>query len=284
MRSSLSLTFLMASFISWNIRGIANSPSIRRLKKLIALHRVLCFAILEPRVSKDKILDYQRKLNCHGAISNEASTIWFFWKEGINCNIISNKNQHITINITMAGGMSIYLTCVYASCDGGIRRELWQDLTNTNTDLPWIISGDFNVVSTQEEKIGGSPINHNDVGEFNSMIDNIGLLDGGYTGRKFTWCNNRMGSSRILERLDRVLYNSAWNSSFNTKVAHLSRTCSDHAPLNVKISLPMSTGSAFRFLNVWSTHPLCMAVIQEEWSKNVQGRPLVKFAAKLKAL
>lgn len=48
----------------WNIRGITNGPSSRRLKRLVSSYKVSCFAILEPRVCNDRIQEYHRKLNC----------------------------------------------------------------------------------------------------------------------------------------------------------------------------------------------------------------------------
>lgn len=66
-----------------------------------------------------------------------------------------------------------------------------------------MVIGDFNNVTGQSEKSGGKPITFNDVKDFNDMIAKIDLVDGGYSAKKFTWCNNRLGKSSILERIDR---------------------------------------------------------------------------------
>lgn len=90
--------------------------------------------------------------------------------------------------------------------------------------------------------------------EFNSMIDQAGLINGGYSGSKITSSNNRTGSARILERLGRTFYNSTWLSLSITTVMHLNRTNSDHAPILVSCSTSSNNGSSFRFPKVWIRH------------------------------
>lgn len=60
-----------------------------------------------------------------------------------------------------------------------------------------MVVGDFNVVSSREEKLGGNPINDADVFEFNSMIQSASLVDAGYTGSKYTWINNKIRRAAI---------------------------------------------------------------------------------------
>lgn len=79
-----------------------------------------------------------------------------------------------------------------------------------------MLAGDFNCVTCQEEKCGGNPINLNEVSDFNNMIASLGLVDNGYSESKYTWFNNRLGRSRILERLDRVLLDSQWVIAFTS--------------------------------------------------------------------
>lgn len=113
-----------------------------------------------------------------------------------------------------------------------------------------MVMGDFNVVSSQDEKVGGLPVNLNNVAYFNNMIAHALLTDGGYLGSKFTWSNNRLGNKRILQRLDRVLLSAEWMTEFQISVTHLNRHCSDHAPLLLNVSDTNFKGSTFIFLNV----------------------------------
>lgn len=50
--------------------------------------------------------------------------------------------------------------------------------------------------------------------DFHDILVECDLRDLGYIGSPFTWCNNREGNHRILERLDPFLANSLWFELF----------------------------------------------------------------------
>lgn len=91
-----------------------------------------------------------------------------------------------------------------------------------HSSISWLVAGDFSIACSQEEEIGDNLININETNDFNDMINQAGLFDGGFFGRKFTWSNNRMCNARILQRLDRAILCSTWISSY-TSVLHLHR-------------------------------------------------------------
>lgn len=72
---------------------------------------------------------------------------------------------------------------------------------------PWIIARDFNAIADIGEKRGGQQIDMGAVQDFQHFIMCNDLVDAGYTGDVYTWCNDRQGQERIWELLDRVLCN-----------------------------------------------------------------------------
>lgn len=46
------------------------------------------------------------------------------------------------------GGLKFIMTFVHASCDDSKRKQLWDELCNLNFNCPWMLSEEFNVVST----------------------------------------------------------------------------------------------------------------------------------------
>lgn len=149
---------------------------------------------------------------------------------------------------------------------------------------PWMLTGDFNCVISQDEKGGGNHINLNGLNDFNRMISCLGLVDSGFFGKKYTWCNSRIGNARILKRLNRALLNPLWVAACTTELSHLHRTCSDHSPLLLKFGQVSRAGSFFRFINAWTKHHQVLDLVKSSWECNLPGKPLVRFAMKLKRL
>ncbi|XP_028757228.1 uncharacterized protein LOC114716394 [Neltuma alba] len=62
------------------------------------------------------------------------------------------------------------------------------------------------------------------------------LIDLGFQGPKFTWCNKRLGANHVKERIDRALANSDFCDEFiNVVVSHIEPVGSDHHLLNALI-------------------------------------------------
>ncbi|XP_071909667.1 uncharacterized protein [Coffea arabica] len=176
-------------------------------------------------------------------------------------------------------GITLNFSAVYAKCTRVGRRELWRAMEEIarGLDGPWMVAGDFNVISKAEERLGGAPPNLRNMEEFNDIVFNCRLLEVSFDGSTFTWTNGSM-----WQRLDRALANEASGKLFQTiKVSHLMCGRSDHAPLLIKCGSSMGRGSAFRFLNMWRRHPKFLEVVREAWRTPVSGRGMVGFYVKL---
>ena len=68
---------------------------------------------------------------------------------------------------------------------------------------------DFNDMISDEEKLGGLPVNRARISTFRNCMDNCGLIDLGFHGPHFTWTNKSLcWQTTIKERLDRGLGNA----------------------------------------------------------------------------
>ncbi|KAH0766277.1 hypothetical protein KY285_002148 [Solanum tuberosum] len=166
------------------------------------------------------------------------------------------------------------------------RQDLWDDIKNfaTVNSSPWMVIGDFNSIITPEEKKGGNAHNISKSMPFINCILDSGLLDMGFTGSPYTWCNGRAPKRRIWARLDRALANSEWIQMFSeSSVEHLVRTGSDHAPMLISTSNSLREPKKyFRFLDFWTEHEGFMQVVEDAWIIHVEGSPMWKFHLKLK--
>ena len=69
---------------------------------------------------------------------------------------------------------------------------------------PWLVAGDFNVISNNNKRSGGAPPNEHNMEEFNEAISDSGLSEVSFDGPPSTWTNGR-----VWQRLDRALTNEA---------------------------------------------------------------------------
>lgn len=202
----------MIKFICWNARSINTFGALERLINLRKIHNLAMIAILEPFVNYSHIESYRMQLMMSHSYSNPNNKIWLFWNEEVNCNILDSNQQYITCEIRHEDcNENFIMTYVYAKCKDHLRKPLWDGMLNwSDTNYPWCIIGDFNVISSTHEKLGGRDYNINKSLEFLSIIEACGLIDMGYIGQHYTWCNHRKDGATIWKRLDRGMSNDKW--------------------------------------------------------------------------
>ena len=87
--------------------------------------------------------------------------------------------------------LNYYCSFVYASNDGIVRRKLWHSLDcfrKTFTQSPWLVAGDFNVVKSPNEKLGGCILSGYE-NEFLQCVNSFEVDDYPAIGCFFTWSN-----------------------------------------------------------------------------------------------
>ena len=154
------------------------------------------------------------------------------------------------------------------------------------TSDPWCIIGDFNVIASTQEKLGGRAYNISKSLEFISIIEACGLVDMGYTGQDYTWCNHRKDGARIWKRLDRGMVNDKWLDMMpQSNITHLPSVGSDHCPLLLEMNnIQTPVIKYFRFLNCWTDNETFLQTIENCWNRQVIGDPMWIFHTKLKRL
>nr|XP_009624266.1 uncharacterized protein LOC104115358 [Nicotiana tomentosiformis] len=131
-------------------------------------------------------------------------------------------------------------------------------------DLPWVVGGYFNVILSEEEKIGGLSVHPPKYEDFSFCVNSCGLFDLGYTSSLFTWWNGRANAECIFKWLDRIFINQPFQTLFpSIEVDHLIRTGSDHAPLLMNCGKNAAQFlKPFRFLNFWAKHETFKDVVR----------------------
>lgn len=95
------------------------------------------------------------------------------------------------------------------------RSAFWTKLSQVGLgrDSPWLLSGDFNEILDNSEKVGGPLRWEGSFTAFRSFVSQNGLWDLKHSGNKLSWRGNRY-SHFIRSRLDRSLVNCSWSELF----------------------------------------------------------------------
>jgi hypothetical protein len=91
----------------------------------------------------------------------------------------------------------------------------------------------------------------------------LGAVDLGFAGNKFTWRNNRWGKDNIMEHLDRGIANASWHMAFPKAIIyHLGAINSDHYPLLLDTNAQdLFIPRPFRFIAAWIRDPSCFDMV-----------------------
>ncbi|KAH7690124.1 DNase I-like protein [Dioscorea alata] len=171
--------------MSWNIRGLNSPLKQSEVKILIARYNIVLIGVLETRV-RVEIMDWNLK---HNYLLCNQGRIWVLYDtRKISLMVIVTGSQFIHFKLTR-GNTVFFWTCVYGSYNAEVRRELLRDLARLGSGLnaPWLIQGDFNAICSNEDRVGGAPVNVGAANEFQSWILGLDLVEVQYSGPKFTW-------------------------------------------------------------------------------------------------
>lgn len=132
--------------------------------------------------------------------------------------LVSECDQAITCLISV-NSLVFLSSFVYANNDYISRRRLWSYLGNVKWNfslVPWMISGDFNVLSHPSEcsKFDGHQVVSLEMQEFLDCQQEIVVMDHFSTGCYFTW-SNRQDNNFQARKLDRILVNECWVDFFS---------------------------------------------------------------------
>ncbi|KAG5626762.1 hypothetical protein H5410_011980 [Solanum commersonii] len=102
-----------------------------------------------------------------------------------------------------------------------------------------MVGADFNVILSDEEKIGGLSVYPHEYEDFSCCINSCDLTDIKYTGSPFTWWNGRVDEGCIFKRLDRVAVN--------------------------QLLLDIYVAKPFKFLKFWTDSDEFKEVVFQNW-------------------
>jgi hypothetical protein len=181
--------------------------------------------------------------------------ICMMWSNALKIEVVEYNAQIIAIRILEDFGCWI-LVGFYGPPYHLKRKKAWENLCALleSFEESWMCIGDFNVILDDEEKEGGNKGNSSCPNYLKEILFQMGAVDLGFTGNKFTWTNRRWGRNCIKERLDRGISSINWRIQFQKAVKyHLGAINSDHCPLLLDTNpADKYTPRPFRFEAAWT--------------------------------
>ncbi|XP_070040704.1 uncharacterized protein [Nicotiana tomentosiformis] len=225
-----------------------------------------------------KIERYRRRIGLAQSFVNISNKIWAFLDDDCEVTALIDSVQQQTLKIhDLEFQREFILTLVYAKCDAIERIKLWDSPYALASDMTtsWLVGGDFNVISYEEEKIRGLHVSLNEVDNFRHCVNTFNLFDMGFKGSIYTWWNGRADEDCIFKRLDRCLANMEFQQMMlGMEITHLSKVGSDHSPMLLSYNLGTTPiKKSFRFLNFWAEHESFRDVVKENWTADFHANP-----------
>ncbi|GJW24413.1 RNA-directed DNA polymerase, eukaryota, reverse transcriptase zinc-binding domain protein, partial [Tanacetum coccineum] len=187
------------------------------------------------------------------------------------------------------GDPSFFCSFVYAAVHTVDRRSLWKALHKHKfavKDRPWVILGDFNACLDPSERSSGCSKVTTAMNDFRDCVSDIEVEDIAMSGLRFTWNKKPGMEGGLLKKLDRVLGNSSFMTSFPSSYAHfLPFMLSDHTP--AVFAIPEVTKvkpKPFKFHNYLSSKDAFIPTVSGVWSNKVEGFSMFSLVSKLKML
>ncbi|KAI0524441.1 hypothetical protein KFK09_003810 [Dendrobium nobile] len=251
------------------------------LKELVRDHNVFFIGLMETKVS-----NFTRKdIDCfigkdweywhHPAIGSSGGILVLWNMKLVSFMVKDTSSQAIIGDLLIPTLGTWRIATIYGSRTCVDRGKLWKQLEDWMEDsTPSIIGGDYNCILSKEDKRGGKRfLFSKGPKEMKSFMVNYDFHDIGYIGPRFTWCNNKEGTSRIWERLDRCLLNSSAIQKVPLAITkHLARIASDHSPILLKLDTELRIKSKIiRFEDTWRSYPACKSIVNYAWKKKDVG-------------
>ncbi|XP_074298371.1 uncharacterized protein LOC141629239 [Silene latifolia] len=195
--------------------------------------------------------------------------IWFFYNlSTISIDLQVTTSQMISCKARHYGtNKDFCVSIIYGYNDASARTDLWNELRAYCTTDPWIVLGDFNIVRSL------------------MLVFLLAhwMICLASTGRDLTWTNKQDASTMVWSKLDRVLVNTHWFSSFPNSYGHfMEMGVFDHSHVLVFASEDCKVVRRFSFLNSWINHPDYVSTITNAWCTSKAGSPSFCFFEKLK--
>ena len=201
--------------LSWNVRGLGSLRKQRLLKKKIMQEKPNLVFLQETKCTNQKLDELAKRLGRQleylavegNGMSGGLATFWT--PKSLHLLNAEATKTFLALEMQVIGEKrTLLFTNVYSPQRQENKMMLLSNLTKLHQrhfNSSAIYGGDFNMITSLNEKKGGTRALGNDALAFNSFIPDVNLVDVQPRTGNFTWNNRRRGDMIIASRLDRFL-------------------------------------------------------------------------------
>ncbi|KAH7865616.1 hypothetical protein Vadar_008962 [Vaccinium darrowii] len=271
---------------------LASGMKKQALGELVRKNRPSIIFLMESKSNKVKLETTRNKLGFDSSFYVDpeglSGGLVLWWDSGVTVEVELANKTFIHAIITDKSNQKMWAaTFVYGCPNRGGRSQIWEEIKRIGCSeiLPWACMGDFNQVLHGMDKLGGACPSQTLISNFHDFLCDCGLVDLEFKGPHFTWRNNCRGDDFIMERIDMVFATAKWREMFDKAMVFVEPAMGfDHIPLILNTEVPLfRVGKPFKFESFWTSEEGCQGVIEDAWSKQVEGSPMYSVCQKLKA-
>ncbi|XP_074271460.1 uncharacterized protein LOC141595394 [Silene latifolia] len=255
----------MGSCGFWNVRGLNSINKQLEIKHFLNKNNVGLFGLVETKIKSHSWNKVRNTLCetwsiCTNSSLHSGGRVWLLWDPSmfdVNVKDVTAQAIHSEVYDKFRR-KTFWYTLVYGFNKAAERESLWNSIINYHRSIngPWMVTQDCNLVDLKA------------------------------TGAFFTWNNKHETGDKVYSRIDMVLINDDWVTTFPDSVANfLPEGLFDHCPclISLECSHQQRTKS-FKYFNMWALSKEFDSTVRYYWSTVVQGTPMFRVVQKLKLL
>lgn len=222
--------------MSWNCQGIGSDLTVRRLKEFRSKNSPDIMFLMETKRKDEEIF----KMYQGTAFTNHYTVppvgvsggLALSWKDSVHLEVLFSSPNVIDTRVEF-NSKTFFVSYIYGAPNREDRPRFWQLMTDIRLGRtePWLLTGDFNDLLDNTEKVGGPLRWEGSFLSFRNFVSQYGLWDLQFSGNSLSWRGTRY-SHFIQSRLDRAMANLDWMEMFPAaRCEYLRFEGSDHRPL-----------------------------------------------------
>lgn len=239
---------------------------------------------METKNQEDAVLKHFRntELTNHFIVPPEGLSggLVLSWKDSVQLDVL-NSSPNCIDTCVKVNNKEFFVSYVYGAPQREGRAQFWNNLTDlgsSRTDSAWLLTGDFNDLLDNAEKVGGPLRWEGSFLAFRSFISQNGIWDLQHSGNSLSWRGTRY-THFIQSRLDRAMANISWSEMFPAgRCEYLRFEGSDHRPVVTYFdeNLKKKKG-VFRFDRQLREKPEVRKLVDDSWASSLRESVITKL-------